>query len=129
MKIRGLLIDVKADPGMVNDIWLDEDIIENFYDVLQCDLIDIVKRPIGGIEYNIVCDDEGLFDAHPYVSAVDEHDNPMLVGNLFICNDDGEGRLTSLTEDDIQHIGQYIHIHVHWVNDSRLHVAPELLIC
>ena len=128
MKITGLLIDVKTDPGMVRQVTLDEDVLETFYDVLQCHVIDIVKRSIGGIKYNIVCDDEELFDKNPIVSGV-ANNSETLVGNLFICNDDGEGHLTSLTDKDFEHVGKHLGIRISttWKDGKeKFHVAPIL---
>lgn len=126
-KIKGLLIDVKTDPGMVVEKELDDDILESYYDVLQCNVMDIVVRNIDGTPYNIVCDDEGLFDEKPIVSAVDQNYQPMLVGNLFVCNDDGEGRLTSLTEEDLQKILPHIIIRASRLGEA-IHFAPCLML-
>lgn len=128
MNITGLLIDVKTDPGMVRQVTLDEDVLETFYDALQCRVIDIVKRSVGGIEYNIVCDDEGLFDENPIVSGV-TNNSETLVGNLFICNDGSEGHLASLTDKDFEHVGKHIGIRISttWKDGKeKFHVAPIL---
>ena len=82
-----------------------QDNLETYYQLINCDTIDIVARKIGIAPYSIVCDDEGLFVSSPKVSAIDDNYQPKLVGNLVICgmpNDYGE--LTSLTEDDITNI-------------------------
>lgn len=52
----GLLIDVKnnnVSVKMANSL-------KDYYRLIDCDVIDIVKRCIGGKYYNIICDDEGL---------------------------------------------------------------------
>ena len=112
MKIRGILLDVDTGDarGHVEDIEI-EDSLEEYYRILKCDTIDIVTRKIDGKTFNIVCDDNGLFKENPRVSAVNSHGEPVLVGNLFICNNDGPV-LTSLSDDDVSHILKVIGVAV-----------------
>lgn len=44
------------------------------------------------------------------VTALDSNQQPQLVGNLVICNYDGEGGETSLTDEDIQHLYKHMAI-------------------
>lgn len=78
--------------------------LEGYYNLLDCEAIDIVSRKIGGKYYDIVCDDDGLFRDTVSVSAVDNNGEAMLVGKLLICNHDGKGNEASLTQDDILNI-------------------------
>jgi|GEM_PF-913033 len=83
-----------------------EDSLETYYDILDCDCIDITSRLIGGKMYDIVCDDEGLLKDMPVPSAlsiVDEHNaRAELFGKLFICHGNDEtGELESLTQSEI----------------------------
>lgn len=89
-----------------------EDTLESWYKIINCDTIDITCRRIGeevdAKYFNFICDDEGLLKGFPTVTAISSDNQPMLVGNLFICNDDGEGNLTSLSDDDISIIEKNI---------------------
>lgn len=101
MKKRMLLIDVKND--RVSPVVIEsENALEQYYKLLDCDLIDITERKIGGKYYDIICDDEGLLKDNAIPSAIDKDQKPMLVGNLLICNiADEEGNEVELKAEDI----------------------------
>lgn len=103
--MKALLLDVME--GKVETV--DADGVEEFYKLLHCTTIDIVQRIIGDRWYDIVCDDNGTFVEDPRISAVDSNGQIMLVGNLLICGlADADGVLTSLSEEDIEHIKESI---------------------
>ena len=82
-----------------------EDNLQTYYNLIQCDTIDIVRMNINGKAYDIVCDDEALFKTDVKASAFDDEYHPQLYGNLIITGcADVEGILTSLTEEDINNI-------------------------
>ena len=81
----------------------DADHLNAYYQLLNCSLVDITSRKIGGKYFDIVTDDEGLLKEAPIVSAVDSDGKPVLVGNLLFCNYDPQtGAEISLTDDDIE---------------------------
>ena len=82
--------------------------LAEWYRLIKCDLIDIVSRKIGGRYYDIIVDDEGLYKGGAKPTALDAQQQPQLVGNLVICNTDGEGNEATLTDEDIQHILKHI---------------------
>jgi len=99
-ELRMMLLDTKTQELKVVMV---EDELEKFYELLDCSCIDIVERKIGGVYYDIICDDEGLLTEHPIISAVDVssgNPEPMLFGNLLICHNDGEGNQSELEPDD-----------------------------
>lgn len=96
----GYLIDPCGHSGLVE---LPET-IEGYYKLLGCNTIDIVTRNFGGHYYDVVCDDEGLFQDNVKVSAVDKNGQAMLVGKLFICKDDGKGNEIGLDTNDVDRI-------------------------
>lgn len=103
--MKALLLDVME--GKVETV--DADGVEEFYKLLHCTTIDIVQRIIGDRWYDIVYDDNGTFVEDPRISAVDSKGQIMLVGNLLICGlADADGVLTSLSEEDIEHIKESI---------------------
>lgn len=99
--IKSYLVDVKNGESYPVEI---ENTLEEFYRLIDCRYIDIVRRKIGRKYYDIICDDEGLFDSNPKISAIDNLGRVMLVGNLLITNTDEEGNTVSLTGRDISYI-------------------------
>lgn len=107
--ITGLHIDVVNNEVKVKTV---PDTLESYHDLIQCDLIDIPHRSIGGEVYDIVCDDEGLLK-DPKIPSAFQRDSRriMLVGNLFIVRgNDSTGELESLTAEDIDRISPNIYI-------------------
>lgn len=70
----------------------------------------IVRRKIGDLTVEIVCDDEGTFVEHPKVSAVDAlFGLPSLYGNLLVAGGEViDGELTELTEKEIEYLKKFI---------------------
>lgn len=68
-------------------------------------VIDIVNIKIGGKPFDIICDDEFLLKSGQQVTALNLSGQPVLLGNLIICNfDDSTGEEKSITEADIIHL-------------------------
>lgn len=103
--IKAILIDVKNNCTEVVEI---ENTLDEYYRLIDCRCIDIVRRKIGRKYYDIICDDEGLFDESPKISAINNLGGVMLVGNLLITNADEEGETIGLTTDDIRYIKKRI---------------------
>ena len=83
--------------------------LDNYYKLLDCDLVDITTRSIGGELFDIICDDEGLLKDDRIVSAVDKKGRPALVGNLLISKaDEEEGRQIGLTDEELFHCQLHI---------------------
>ena len=103
--MKMLLLDVQN-----NDVKVVEaDGLEDYYKYIGCSVIDIVRRRIGDLTVEIVCDDEGTFVEHPKVSAVDIVGQPCLYGNLLVAGGKViDGNLTELTEDEIDYIKQFL---------------------
>ena len=85
-----------------------EDSLDTFYKLIDCSTIDITRRKIGKHYYDIICDDEGLFTESPKISAINNMGEPMLVGNLIICDSQGSN-LKGLTDEQAETIMSYIH--------------------
>ena len=93
------LIDVYARESRAMEI---PDELDEFYKLIHCDTIDIVRRNINGKPYNIICDDNGLFAEDPKISAINGNLEAMLVGNLLVTQYDAEGEMVSLNDDAIR---------------------------
>ena len=83
--------------------------LEDYYKYIGCRCIDIVRRKIGDLTVEIVCDDEGTFVEDPKVSAIDVAYRVRLVGNLLVAGGEViDGNLTELTEEEVEYIKEYI---------------------
>ena len=105
MTIKGVLIDVISNTAKVVEI---EKSLNSYYKILNCNLIDITSRYIGGKLFDIICDDEGLFKEDFIASAVTSYNRIALVGNLFVVKFDGNDDETSLDDEEIEHILNHV---------------------
>ena len=64
--IRGIFLNPAA--GIARETLVEER-CDDFYTLLDCNVIDIVTRSVGGKAFSIVCDDEGLLKPDPCISA------------------------------------------------------------
>ncbi len=95
--IRVGILDAKTREFNVGEIRND---LQTFYEVIDCDTIDIAVRDVYDQTFDIIVDDEGLLKEDPIVTAIDTNFQPMLVGTLIFCHHDSEGNLTSISEED-----------------------------
>lgn len=80
-----------------------QDSLEAYYSIIGCSTIDIVKRKIGGVVFDIIVDDWGL------IKARENHELPTsiwykkehLYGTLILCHSNEEGDLTSVNPEDL----------------------------
>ena len=120
--LKTVLIDVVR--KTVEDVEVKDD-LDAFYEKLNCSMVEITSLMIGGVWYDIMCDEEGLLKNQPIVSAVQlETLDPMLVGNLMFFNYDGRGNLVSLDDTDIERIKDNIVI----AFDRNGGISPCVLI-
>ena len=99
--MKMLLLDVKNNEVKV----VEANGLEDYYKYIGCDIIDIVRRKIGGLTVEIICDDEGTLVDNPKVSAVDLLGRVCLYGNLLVASGRViDGNLTELTEEEIEHL-------------------------
>ncbi len=106
MKAIYLNVQENKEPEVI-DI---EDDLDTFYRLIACSCIDITRRTIGDIDFNIICDDEGFLKPNPKISAIDKKGRFMLVGNLIIvsANVTDDGELTGLDNKEIEHLMTFI---------------------
>ena len=103
--MKMLLLDVQNNEVKV----VEANELEDYYKYIGCSVIDIVRRKIGDLTVEIVCDDEGTFVEHPKVSAIDIIGQPCLYGNLLIASERViDGNLTELTEQEIEYIKKFL---------------------
>lgn len=87
-----------------------KDELQSYYNLIECNTIDIVRRKIGKRYFNIVCDNEGALVDRAKISAISNLREIRLVGNLVICSDlvSEEGELVGLTDDETKYIKKRI---------------------
>jgi len=77
-----------------------EPTLENYYNLLNCDCIDITCIRFGGKRYDVICDDEGLLKTPSHFSIISKEGYPMIAGNALIClSQDGQEK--GLSKDDV----------------------------
>ena len=105
--LTGYLVDVLDDLSGPITI---SNTLDALYNVLNCDLIDVIYLTLGEKEFCVIVDDEGLLKGSPKISAISKTGAPMLVGNLLLVSADGGDDFESLTPDDISLIEKHIHL-------------------
>ena len=105
--LTGYLVDVLDDLSGPITI---RNTLDALYNVLKCDLIDVIYLTLGEKEFCVIVDDEGLLKGSPKISAISKTGAPMLVGNLLLVSADGGDDFESLTPDDISLIEKHIHL-------------------
>ncbi len=101
--MKVIYLNVNANqPPQVLEI---EDRLQLYYDLIECDTIDIVERKIEDRNFRIICDDEGILKL-PEISAISSQGKIRFVGNLIICSDvvTEDGELVGLTDEEVIYI-------------------------
>lgn len=115
--IKAFLVDVNHKSARSVEI---EPSLDTYYELLECDCIDIAERSVGGKIFDIIVDDEGLMRDTQVISAIDSRCKPMLVGNLLFVHHDREGHTTGLSDSDCEHLLASVH-HVRTISDPDGH--------
>ena len=85
----------------------DHERLHQYYELLNCRLIDITNQKIGDKNYDIIFAEEFLDNDVKFPSAVNEEGDPVLCGSLLICNYDYEiddGSESGLSQFDVINI-------------------------
>ncbi len=83
------------------------DTLNEYYQLLGCQCIDMVAIDVGGYSYDVVCDDEGLF-REPMVPTLYISEEQVLFGTLAFVKIDEEGYTVGLEKEDIERLLRYI---------------------
>ncbi len=79
--------------------------LKDFYRLIGCECITMIRRKFGDSYYDIIADDEALLknDSLPVAITFDDngHTIEYLFGNILVTKTDGEGCDVSLTDEDI----------------------------
>lgn len=96
--MRVFVIDVNAGTYYTDDI---QDDLETYYKIIGCRTIEISCLEIENRTFDVICDDEGLFNEHgARPSVVDLESHPRMVGSLIFCHTDENGDETDLIDGD-----------------------------
>ena len=103
--MKFLFLDVKK-----NDVKVVEaNGLFDYYQYIGCKVVDIVRRKIGDLTVEIICDDEAALAEHPKVSAIDIVGQPCLYGNLLLASGRViDGSLTELTDAEIEYAKKFL---------------------
>ena len=104
-KMLAVLVDVYG-RGRIHTVRVKDD-LDEFYRLLQCATIDMPTRWIGGQEFIVICDDEGLFREDRKVSARNGNEI-MFFGNLLVVKCAGEGEIRGLYPDEAAHVMRHV---------------------
>ena len=104
-RITGVLVDVHK--GTVQQVTIEKG-YDSYCRMLGCSSIDVVNRSIGGQGFNIICSSKALLHKNERPSALSESGEPVLFGNLFIANIDGEGDVCNLREGQTDHVLRHV---------------------
>ena len=105
-EITGLLFSSGGENKVVH--FVDE--LENLYELINCEMIEMPVRKIGDREYVFIVDEEFLLKQQDEVieaTAVwteDQLVKEVLLGNVLVCKETKNGQLKSLSDDDIEYI-------------------------
>ena len=109
--MKTLLLDVYDNTVTEVDI---KNELSAFYEVLKCEIIQIVPRHIGypnvkmDTKFLVMCDEEGALKEDQKVSAINGKGDPMFVGNLMFFRQGEDGDLKELSEKDIKYLKRKI---------------------
>lgn len=103
--MRTILLNVEKEKVEVIEVG---NRLDDWYEALGCEMVEIDARRIGGRRFLVMCDEEGLLKGEPKISAISDMGDIMFVGNLMFFNDGEDGELAGLSEDDIKHLMRFI---------------------
>lgn len=103
-QIRGLWLGTKEGSKSDCEIVTVADDLSAYYDLLNCEFIDIARVKVRGREFEIVCDDEGLFVENNPVRFTSADFKYRIVGNIFVCalDENSDGELRGLTDSELK---------------------------
>jgi hypothetical protein len=103
----GLLVDVET--GRVREVIADGS-LRDMYRLVRCDCIDISRQVVGGVEVDIVVDDEGMLLDGATPSVVTPYQ--YLYGNALVLGHDRYD-LRGLTREEMQTLMRHVRLAVY----------------
>lgn len=84
------------------------DELELYYDMLDCDMIDITTINVNGVEYDIIHDDEFLLK-RPLVPTLYVNNELIIFGAFLISRANEDGEEIGLTHKEIDNFLEYMY--------------------
>lgn len=84
------------------------DELELYYDMLNCDMIDITTINVNGVEYDIIHDDEFLLK-RPLVPTLYVNNELIIFGTFLISRANEDGEEIGLTHKEIDSFLEYMY--------------------
>ena len=129
-KIKALYLKAGVDeePEVIE---IENEDYKEFYKLIDCSTLDIVRRKIGDKMFFIAVDDEGLLKEKPVPSAFEESLGVGLVGNLIVTGieetEDGDDR-RSLTTAELATLKKFTFTWTRLFKNGERQQAKALLI-
>ena len=87
---------------------------------LRCSHTKVESIWLGGLDFAVVCDKNGMNNPLFPPSGTDRDYNAVLFGSLFICRSNLDGTLISIDAEDCEEVLQHISV-VQDISDSAPH--------
>ena len=84
------------------------DELELYYDMLNCDMIDITTINVNGVEYDIIHDDEFLLK-RPLIPTLYVNNELIIFGAFLISRANEDGEEIGLTHKEIDNFLEYMY--------------------
>lgn len=102
------MIAYKIDPFADTIELVEASGLDDYYREIGCECIDISVVTIGGVPFNVVCDDEALLRESVAPSVLDGNGRPILWNTVIVFGFDDDADLRSLTLDECLTIAERI---------------------
>jgi hypothetical protein len=120
--MRAMLLDVYTQEVKIVDV---ESNIYAWYELLNCDMVEMPERKIENKYFTFICDEEGLLKSEPIISVMGADGSAMITGSILICNWE-EGDITDLTEEDIKLISKHVRQLIDFSSGQILNVIADV---
>ena len=84
-----------------------ENILDEMYKIIGCDLVELVEIEVEGKFYDVYCDEEFLLKNNPVPTLFIDSEQ-ILCGNLIFTTRDEEGNAADITNDDVKKLTKFI---------------------
>ena len=117
----GILIDVNECVAKRVEIPKE---LGNYYNMLNCSTVQIVRMKLGGVYFDVYCDEEARLKFGQLASAADKSGNVALVGNILFTHTDSDGETIGLKEEEMVNILSHVTRYSAEDDDGKLKNVP-----
>ena len=108
--MKGILIKTNSHEQEVKE-FNKKDLLQFLYKELEVNTVEALDVKIGKVNATIWCDEEGLFEENPIMTAINYKDKMAVFGNIFLTSSevDDEGYIKrGFTKKEIEEIKEHI---------------------